>query len=469
MRFSCTYGYDTAGNRDSSLAFGQTASYVSNSVNEYTSITGGGFQPPSPAYDDNGNATTWNLKPLGSSDLVSSVLSWDIHHRARTFATAGTTTAAVYDPLGRLTWTRVTQSGQATLDEVWSWHSWILLSRELFANSAATESFRYTWGPDLSGSLEGAGGVGGLLAIERAAANSNSWEIRHVHPDANGNTLALTDASGQPSARYRYSPFGETILSQDLDNSGWNQKNIHRFSTKPEIATTGLLYYGYRYYDPATGRWPSRDPIEEAGRVNMYGFVGNDGVNWIDILGNKKPGSGQWGTRPKPSCGRLANQLAVLVQNLKLAPILPEVFPLHPENPFQHCVWNCRMTRIYGEGYADQMSWEKELKDVEMAKMRDQMIADGCWDSVPESLKLKLRLHAENAMQPSDFRDNKTDRKCGLKVKSRSECECCCRKNGISENTPEGDSIRPYGPWAQPGSTTGNVPSYPNQTPGHLK
>ncbi len=31
--------------------------------------------------------------------------------------------------------------------------------------------------------------------------------------------------------------------------------------------------------------WPSRDPIEEAGGVNLYGFVGNDGVNWMDLLG----------------------------------------------------------------------------------------------------------------------------------------------------------------------------------------
>jgi hypothetical protein len=43
--------------------------------------------------------------------------------------------------------------------------------------------------------------------------------------------------------------------------------------------------YLYRYYDPLTGRWPSRDPIEERGGVNLYGFVGNDGVNWTDILG----------------------------------------------------------------------------------------------------------------------------------------------------------------------------------------
>jgi hypothetical protein len=44
-------------------------------------------------------------------------------------------------------------------------------------------------------------------------------------------------------------------------------------------------YYGYRYYDPETGRWPSRDPIGERGGINLYGFVGNDGVNWVDILG----------------------------------------------------------------------------------------------------------------------------------------------------------------------------------------
>ena len=43
--------------------------------------------------------------------------------------------------------------------------------------------------------------------------------------------------------------------------------------------------YQYRHYDPVTGRWPSRDPIEESGGFNLYGFVGNDGVSKIDFLG----------------------------------------------------------------------------------------------------------------------------------------------------------------------------------------
>ncbi len=106
---------------------------------------------------------------------------------------------------------------------------------------------------------------GGLLAVERAAAGSSTWEIRHVHMDANGNVLCLTDAQGQASARYRYDGFGNVLQAQDLDSSGWAARNLHRFSTKPEVAGTGLLYYGYRWYDPVTGRWPSRDPIEESG------------------------------------------------------------------------------------------------------------------------------------------------------------------------------------------------------------
>jgi RHS repeat-associated protein len=50
--------------------------------------------------------------------------------------------------------------------------------------------------------------------------------------------------------------------------------------------TVHVADYLYRYYDPLTGRWPSRDPIEERGGINLYGFIGNDGVNQVDVLGN---------------------------------------------------------------------------------------------------------------------------------------------------------------------------------------
>jgi RHS repeat-associated protein len=52
--------------------------------------------------------------------------------------------------------------------------------------------------------------------------------------------------------------------------------------------TMHVACYGYRWYDPRTGRWPSRDAIEEQGGLNLYGFVGNDGVHRWDLLGNMR-------------------------------------------------------------------------------------------------------------------------------------------------------------------------------------
>lgn len=37
---------------------------------------------------------------------------------------------------------------------------------------------------------------------------------------------------------------------------------------------SGMFFYGYRYYNPEMGRWLNRDPIEEEGGLNLYGFVG---------------------------------------------------------------------------------------------------------------------------------------------------------------------------------------------------
>jgi len=51
-----------------------------------------------------------------------------------------------------------------------------------------------------------------------------------------------------------------------------------------------MFYYGFRYYVPETGRWASRDPIEEEGGLNLYAFVGNDGLNRWDLLGETPDG-----------------------------------------------------------------------------------------------------------------------------------------------------------------------------------
>ena len=78
--------------------------------------------------------------------------------------------------------------------------------------------------------------------------------------------------------------------------------NPIRFSTKYRDNETGLYYYGYRYYSPSLGRWISRDPIDEQGGLNLYGFVNNDPVNYIDPLGKETwvpyPGPGRYISDP---------------------------------------------------------------------------------------------------------------------------------------------------------------------------
>jgi RHS repeat-associated protein len=82
-------------------------------------------------------------------------------------------------------------------------------------------------------------------------------------------------------ATYDYGPFGELIRA----TGPYAAANSYRFSTKPQDVDTGHLYYNYRPYSTKIGRWLTRDPIGEKGGVNLYGFLGNNGVTRYDVLG----------------------------------------------------------------------------------------------------------------------------------------------------------------------------------------
>lgn len=87
------------------------------------------------------------------------------------------------------------------------------------------------------------------------------------------NTLSRKDVTEDP--------FGNIIRS----TGDAADDNPFRFSTKYHDDETGLVYYGYRFYDPVFGRWLSRDPIKENGGLNLYGFVRNSSVCSWDFLG----------------------------------------------------------------------------------------------------------------------------------------------------------------------------------------
>ena len=138
-----------------------------------------------------------------------------------------------------------------------------------------------------SPSLHCAAWIGGNL--QAAEAWAACWAITDASQgshfcayDGNGNVTALVKASdGTLAAQYAYGPFGELLRA----TGPMAKANPFRFSTKYQDDETDLLYYGYRYYDPDTGRWPNRDPLEEQGGVNLYGFVYNNSISAIDTDG----------------------------------------------------------------------------------------------------------------------------------------------------------------------------------------
>jgi RHS repeat-associated protein len=83
-------------------------------------------------------------------------------------------------------------------------------------------------------------------------------------------------------------PFGEVIRA----TSSITPFIPMRWSTKYSHVETDLVYYGYRYYNPSTGRWLSRDPIGEKGGLNLYSFTKNVPPQNIDPLGLRLVASG---------------------------------------------------------------------------------------------------------------------------------------------------------------------------------
>ncbi len=240
---------------------------------------------------------------------------WQVESRSDVPSLARRKVVWEYDALGR----RIRQitsdgsSGTWQVTEDFKFMSDPLLFGRHIAELRASDNAlvrSYVWGLDLSGTMDGAGGVGGLL-----------WLTQHTGPnagahfaayDGNGNIVALSAASdGSVSARYEYGPFGEPIRVTGPAAG----PSPFRFSTKRTDSTTDLVLYEYRLYNPSLGRWLSRDPMWELGftfgttgerlgraqdfdedeepRIrlphqeteSLYGFVVNAPINHVDPLG----------------------------------------------------------------------------------------------------------------------------------------------------------------------------------------
>ena len=126
----------------------------------------------------------------------------------------------------------------------------------------------YVWGQDLSQSLQGAGGIGGLLAVIRSDTNSLQPTVYYPCFDGNGNISDYVDANGVVVAHREYDPFGNTVVSTGPMKDSFS----FWFSTKYYEPWWKLYYYGYRWYSPSLHIWLSSDPLMDPGSVGAVMF-----------------------------------------------------------------------------------------------------------------------------------------------------------------------------------------------------
>ncbi|MCG8686842.1 MAG: RHS repeat-associated core domain-containing protein, partial [Desulfobacterales bacterium] len=235
-------------------------SYDYNALNQVTATT-----PPEKLFthDPDGNLTA-GYTPAG----LPFTAQYDAENRLKSIAYTDGGTAHrrefVYghnDFLGKL----LRYENDTLVAEVRFVRDGLLAIQERDAANAVTRE--YVWGQDKGG------GIGGLLTLRQ-----NGQDYDYLY-DGKGNVSAVIDSAQAVVASYRYDSFGRLkVKSGALEQP-------YQFSTKRYLADVGLNYYGYRFYAPGFGRWLNRDPIGEAGGLNLYEFCFNNPVLFIDAYG----------------------------------------------------------------------------------------------------------------------------------------------------------------------------------------
>lgn len=234
--------------------------FTSNILNQTTSATGNRTY----LYDEDGNMTQGY-----TPDGYVLTMAYDAENRMKNAEYADTNsiqhrTDYIWGGDSLLAEEKKYQNGALTLDTRYLRAGFLPVQERDAANAITRE---YTWGLNLGG------GIGGLLNLRQSGQ-----DYAYLY-DGKGNVTAVIDGTQSLATAYAYSAFG--IL---LKKRGTLEQR-YMFSTKEYDAGTGLYNYGHRSYMPVLAKWTTKDPLEEAGGVNLYGFVDGNPVNWVDPWG----------------------------------------------------------------------------------------------------------------------------------------------------------------------------------------
>ncbi|WP_324171211.1 phospholipase A2 [Sulfurimonas sp.] len=103
----------------------------------------------------------------------------------------------------------------------------------------------------------------------------------YLHYDQVGTLKLISDKNHNIIKEVTYDTFGNI-----LNDTNKNFKIPFGFAGGLQDKDTNLVHFGYREYDPQTGKWTAKDPIDfQGGDANLYGYVLNNPVNFVDPTG----------------------------------------------------------------------------------------------------------------------------------------------------------------------------------------
>ena len=262
------YAYDALDNRIRKTANGVDQYAVFDAANQLVELRSGsptGALTQAFVYDANGNlakkceGTGVTRTTTTCSGSTYSTFAWDPDDRLIQANMPGATETYQYDHLGR----RISK----TSNGVTTYYRYN--GDDIDAEYSATwsETARYVHGPNTDDPL---------MRLTGNTGDPTATAI-YYHQDGINSVVATSDQSGNIVAAQVFDAWGNKVqASGTIPTYGY---------TGREPDQTGLIYYRARYYDPALGRFISRDPAGMPDGVNRYAYVGGDPVNRTDPSG----------------------------------------------------------------------------------------------------------------------------------------------------------------------------------------
>jgi RHS repeat-associated protein len=251
------YTYDAAGNRLSLETPDGTVSYVYDAADQLTSLTdthGGSPQTTTFTYDADGNLRT------RITQGATTTYSWDAASRlVRIDYPDGTYLAYTYGPQGQRL-ARRDRSGQV----IYYVYDGLNLVEE--RDAAGNLRASYVYGDRL----------------DRPFSLRRDGQIYYYLYDRLGSVIGLTDGAGLLVNRYAYDPWGNIRSQSEAVPQPF------RYTGRTWDAAAGLYHNRARDYDPALGRFISRDPLGPVDGPNRYIYVSNNPLAYVDPLGTQQ-------------------------------------------------------------------------------------------------------------------------------------------------------------------------------------